>query len=158
MIRKLKETDIDLLMQSFLPAFFRNQNSKKWMQQFNINNYEELINHMFSPDIEAVIIDETFVLFYMITCPWYLDCKYLQECLVIRINKNRIPFSNVIKAMEDIAYTEDCIGICVSTDMANDDALVRKYKQEGFTVEAVKLYKPIRKDYEGPKESSKNSS
>lgn len=115
--------------------------SKRWAE--TIDPYVVLASIM-TGAIPAVIVNETYLVVYVVGSPWYTYKRVLEEQVVIRIYPGPGILNEVVTALEDIAAKSNCIGVSVGTALAdNDVALCRLYERRGFQTECISLYKPL---------------
>lgn len=86
--------------------------------------------------VDAVVIDESYLLVYAIVTPWYSkNSRVLHEELVLRLAKGS-SFSRVVETLECIARDEECDAIVVGGALARSSrAIVRMYQRYGFVLE-----------------------
>lgn len=95
--------------------------------------------------VDAVIVEETYLLVYDVGAPWYSKDIILAEMLVLKVYEGGARFHHLAEALEQLARENEATAITVGTALAQSDAaLSRLYKRHGFQIEAYSLYKPIK--------------
>lgn len=86
--------------------------------------------------VEALVIDESYLLVYAIVKPWYSRNQWaVSEDLVLRIGEGS-SFAAVVATLEDLAEAHDCSMISVGGALArNSRAITRLYQRHGFVPE-----------------------
>lgn len=92
--------------------------------------------------IEAVIVNEDYLLLYSVVKPYYSKDNILQEQLVLRIRNTGATFINVVDTLRLLCKVNSCRGILVGTALAfRQRALARLYENAGFIdVSITQLY------------------
>lgn len=93
----------------------------------------ELIVH---GSVDALIIDESYLLVYAVVVPWYSKNRIvLAEELVLRIDKGS-SFGSVIATLEQLADDHKCEAIIAGGALARSSrAITRLYQKYGFVLE-----------------------
>lgn len=87
--------------------------------------------------VEALILDEAFLVAYDVGSPWYSDRVFLREQLVLRIGEGS-SFSAVCDLLDDLAEQHGANDILVGGALAKHPrALERMYKAHGYEVQAA---------------------
>lgn len=94
-------------------------------------------------EVNSVVVEDTYLLLYHFGTPWYSKDVMLEEQLVLKIHEGGGRFSDIPRALEGLAKHHGAVGVFTGTALASSNrALSRLYQREGFTPEAVALYKP----------------
>ena len=100
-------------------------------------NQEYVIDKILSGEVEAVVIDNAYLLVYAIGSPWYSLEVALQELLVLRIGTGS-EFSVVTDYLDDIAEVCGCSIILAGGALArNSRAITRLYQRQGYSLEGT---------------------
>lgn len=92
---------------------------------------EVIVNNV----VDAVIVDEAYLVVYEIGIPWYSDKEVLLELLVLRIGEGS-SFTAVTDTLDDLAYENDVVYTFVGSAFARSPrALSRLYSRQGFVDE-----------------------
>lgn len=95
--------------------------------------------------LNAVVVEDTYVLVYNLGSPWYSPATFLEECLVLRVYDGDADFSAVTQALEGLAKHHGAKAIASATALAKSDrALSRMYQRAGFIPIGTRLYKAIK--------------
>jgi hypothetical protein len=82
--------------------------------------------------VDAVILDEAFLVTYTVGSPWYSDRVFLREEMVLRIGAGS-SFQAVCDLLDDLADEANANDILVGTALAEHPrALVRMYRARGY--------------------------
>lgn len=86
--------------------------------------------------VDAVVIDESYLLVYAVVKPWYSKNSYVvSEELVLRIGKGS-HFGSVVHTLEEIAKLHDCDAIVTGGALARSSrAITRMYQRYGYVLE-----------------------
>lgn len=95
-----------------------------------------LVETIVQREVDAVVIDNAYLLVYAIITPWYSKGKsVLHEDLVLRIGDGS-DFSAVVGTLEDLAQESRCDLIIVGGALARSSrAITRLYRRHGFVPE-----------------------
>ena len=92
---------------------------------------------------EVWVIDETYLVAFAITTPWYLSVQLLQELLVLRLRAGG-HFCVVTDFLLRKAKEAGCVMIGAGTALAPyDRTLASMYEQQGYRMGAYTLTKDI---------------
>lgn len=118
---------------------------KSWLSQYTLDDLGFIVDAIYDPaNMTAVIVEETFLLGFTVSTPWYSKHPFLFEEFMLRLNGNRVRFKAVVEAMEALAYVNQCAGIASGTSFSNhDEALSSRMQALGFERDAVRLFKPM---------------
>lgn len=82
--------------------------------------------------VDALILDEAFLVVYGVGSPWYSDRVFLEEKMVLRIGEGS-SFASVCDLLDDLAVEHDANDIIVGGALAKyPRALIRMYKARGY--------------------------
>lgn len=82
--------------------------------------------------VDALILDEAFLVVYGVGSPWYSDRVFLEEKMVLRIGEGS-GFASVCDLLDDLAVEHDANDIIVGGALAKyPRALIRMYKARGY--------------------------
>ncbi|UGL62973.1 hypothetical protein [Xanthomonas phage R3-22-T1] len=86
--------------------------------------------------VDAVVIDEAYLLVFAIVTPWYSKNRTVFiENMVLRISPGS-SFDRMIAVMEHLADINHCDSLCAGGALArNSRALTRMYARYGFVLE-----------------------
>lgn len=142
-MREIEEKDREHIFNALERSWKVAKRKKTWVDQYKYEDGEYIVDCIYN-NIDSVIVDETYLVCYQINDVWYSKKRVLNECLVMKIHKNKSDFGYVVQALEQIAKDHQCDGILVGTAFsANDTLLARKYEGYGFRVEEMNLYKGV---------------
>lgn len=144
-LRPLAETDRPAVRQALIEAYEKAKGGKAWIAQYSLDEADDITDLVFDFfNVDSCIVNDTYLLCYSVGSKWFSKHKYFTEELILRLNKNKIPFSFVVEGMTAIAKVNDCCGIYVGTALSrNDQVYVSKLKKYGFEQDTVSLFKPI---------------
>lgn len=143
--RKIELRDDSFITEAFVKAYHKADNIKSWMKNFDEKDLSDFLYIIFNEqDVFCYIVNETYLVVYTISEPWYSKSKYLEECLVLRVYETNEKFKCVAEFLEQEAIKHGCIGIYVATDMSiKNNVVSRMYRRYGFTEDSIKLYKNV---------------
>lgn len=103
---------------------------------FMCNDKAYAVETIVQGEVDALIIDEAYLLVYTVCSPWYSKSRnILNECLVLRIGEGST-FSAVTQVLEDLGDEYDVDAIVTGGALArNSKAIVRLYERAGYTLE-----------------------
>ena len=82
--------------------------------------------------IEALVLDEAYLVAYSVGSPWYSERVFLQENIILRIGEGS-SFSAVCDLLDDLAEQHAANDILVGGALAkHPEALSRKYMRHGY--------------------------
>lgn len=112
--------------------------AKEWVKDLDLEKVVETIN-----EADAWIVDETYLVMYVVDTPWYGNKPWLLEQLVLALKPGG-DFSAVTDFLEDRARAEGCSFCVVGTALApSDKALARLYTRQGYQGEVITLTKEL---------------
>lgn len=108
-------------------------------------NPDEAINFLFDgPGVFTYVVDETYLVSYVIVPPWSMKGQVVQELMIARLYDNGGEFSNVIEFLQQEARTFQCIGVIVGSGLTKDDrAMAKVLSAHGFTPLSWEHFKPV---------------
>lgn len=116
--------------------------NKEWVDDIDP---EFIVGVVLQGKLPAVIVDEAFLLIYVVT-PFWLNPskKVFQELALIRLARTSNMLA-VADAMQAIAEANGCCRIFMDTSLArNDSALTRQMARYGYSPIATQLTKPLK--------------
>ncbi len=118
--------------------YIKSRETKKWIKTISLERVIETIN-----EGPAWIVDEHYLVMFMVDTPWYADEPWLMEQLVLSLAPGG-NFSAVTDFLEDQARAEGCRIVTVGTALAPvDKALARLYIRQGYEGEVITLTKEL---------------
>lgn len=119
------------------------------IRKLGISSKSEMVNYdpykalMFLKQHTNMAMVKGYLVAYLVDKPWYSNERVLCEMLVLRMCPTGT-LRDVIEFFEREAKVLDCNRIVTGTLLAtNDQALVRLYQRQGFTLSACQLSKEI---------------
>lgn len=105
----------------------------------------DAINYLFDTSgISNYIIDDTYLVSYVITPPWpFAGATVVQELLIVKLYDNGGEFNNVLDFLTQEAKTFQCVGVVVGTGLrARDQGMAAALQAHGFTPLSWEHFKP----------------
>lgn len=120
------------------------ESAEHWQGRYDPDT---VIRKFVARQIEAVVIDEAYLLVYVIAPPWYNERALdFYELGVFRISKQKANFVSVTQAMEGIARQCGATRVNVGNSAAaqsRKELVISLYKQAGFEEHATALLKEL---------------
>lgn len=143
--RYVQDSDWDTIHEALKRAFRVAKRKKELVNRYDYCDGPRMVDAIVKDKfVDAVIVNETYLICYTVNEVWYSGDKLLSENLVLRLNKTKHGFDKVVEALEIIAKVNGCVGICCGTAFYyNNKELADKYCEHGFEVSGFELYKGI---------------
>lgn len=144
-IRYVRDDDWDTIHEALKRAFKVARRKKDLVDRYDYCDGPRMVDAIVKDKlVDAIIVNETYLVCYTVNEVWYSGDKLLAENLVLKINKLKQDFSCVVEALEIIAKVNGCVGICSGTAFSSNNKVVAdKYIANGFKLSGYELYKGI---------------
>ena len=124
--------------------FAKLRNSPKAVHQFL--SPDEAINFVFDgPGVNTYIVDETFIVSYVIVGPWSFEAgaQVVQELLIARLYDTGGELGSVLDFLNEESKKFACVGTIVGSGLTRDDrAFAKALLAHGFTPQSWEHFKP----------------
>jgi hypothetical protein len=142
--RKITRADYFLIrtaMETRLRRMWKWRPAKAFLKFINVDT---VMSGLYADDVNAYIVEETYLVVYDIVSPWYnSEITLLEEMLVVRLVPGS-DFSCVPAFLERVATEAGATLVCAGTALARiDAALASVYHKHGFQTETHLLIKEL---------------
>lgn len=101
-----------------------------------------VLAHVGTHAVRSFVVNETYLLVYDVSEPWYTRKRIVEEMLVVKVYDGPGKFDDVLTVLESIRTAHGAVGIAAGNSLARyPRALERMYTRRGYQPSGTTFYR-----------------